>query len=488
MNEKIKNRLIFSQLPIHKFQQLSDIDAQNLSDYLPKRFNRLVFSFVEEFPLFLKYISKKIQIQNVVVFHSNFVKVPVGTFLEGLRSVDFGILQSLDSLEPGSLPESVEIITFRNLFTSPLKWLPSSLETLIFLNDYKYQFTKELFSNCPNFKRLEVKYQFNSKISPGVLPPSLEILKLSESYSHDILPGTLPSSLKKLKVFFYENLQLHLPSNSIDKFKLILTRELKSPLCDSIAKKLTHLVLYEKSVNYQPGCNPKGLKSVSYRNLTLESQFSLKSKPGSIPEGVEVLKNFVNSGPLSIDMLPNTITTLKFSNYYSTPIEPGVLPKSLKTLILSSNFRDKIEMGSLPMYLTTLDLGGFNEELPVGLLPQSLKNLKFGGFDKPIQPGSLPNSIEVLLMGNAFTKKLQPNTLPTSLRYLEFGNHFNKKFLPNVLPQQLRSLTLGNNYIKPLIHLPPSLQSLKAGFHTGHIIPKDCKFTEINFSLLGLIR
>jgi hypothetical protein len=202
------------------------------------------------------------------------------------------------------------------------------------------------------------------------------------------------------------------------------------------------------------------LKFGYYFNEPIEKFINIISKYRHI--------EFGNNFSQSIDSLPDSIHTIKFSGMFNTIINK--YPKNLRKIKFGPGFNQPID--NLPNGLQILiinqciDEGKFNQSLD--RLPATLKKIKINcdSYNKPVD--CLPiNLIELDIRSINFNKKI--NNLPETLKYLSISGNFNQPI--DNLPDSLKHLDLECNIKWPLDNLPRNLFSLKIGLCTNFNMP-----------------
>jgi hypothetical protein len=138
------------------------------------------------------------------------------------------------------------------------------------------------------------------------------------------------------------------------------------------------------------------------------------------------------------------------------PLEGDVLPSSLQTLIFGDYFNQPLDGVVLPDSLQHLEFGWqFDQCLEKVVLPRGLRVLRFSNyvsnFDQPMENVQLPEGLESLEFGHFFNQRL-PRSLPSSLKNLVFGAEFDLATrLDRVfLPEGLETIEQQPRYPEPL--------------------------------------
>jgi uncharacterized protein YozE (UPF0346 family) len=179
-----------------------------------------------------------------------------------------------------------EFKMFSNNLKEPsqyFKFLPDSLETLIFINTCNYDINSLQKILPRSLKNLVLACKFDKLLTKNIFPNSLMELTLG-GYNQSIEVGVLPSSLTRLHISAY-------PYQSI-----------------------------KKHVLYAP------IKEHVLPASLIELQFSI----------------FFNQ-PIEKNVLPQSLKILKFGAGFNKPIEENVLPLSLTSLHFGSRFNQPIK-------------------------------------------------------------------------------------------------------------------------------------------------
>ncbi|EGC29266.1 hypothetical protein DICPUDRAFT_43082 [Dictyostelium purpureum] len=184
--------------------------------------------------------------------------------------------------------------------------------------------------------------------------------------------------------------------------------------------------------------------------------------------------NIISFKPIKAGDIPESVTSLRFSYNYTTPIDfksalpsgikifeyPGDLPKTCEILNLNK-YNQPIEPNVLPPNLKTLFTCKFNQPMTHGSLPDSVTDLTMDSYNHPLSNSlSSLNSLKKLSL-YGFFQGISRTTLPNSITSLNLY-HFNKPLMPNVLPSSIITLRL-NNYNHPLGPgvIPPNVEHLE---------------------------
>lgn len=163
-------------------------------------------------------------------------------------------------------------------------------------------------------------------------------------------------------------------------------------------------------------------------------------------------------------------------NNYRYDIAP--IPETVTTLRFSEIFNRDISQWHLGKNITVISFGRyFNSDIRSVTFPDNLKVLQFGqNFDQEVIGLNLPGSLEKLVFGSDFNHPVfDPEDgrclkLPPGLRELSFGKIFNQKVISDdksrcwKLPETLKILSLGPNFSQRVSGwlLPRNIQKVEA--------------------------
>ncbi|KAK5582705.1 hypothetical protein RB653_004290 [Dictyostelium firmibasis] len=375
----------------------------------------------------------------------------------GVRSIEFG---SHFDKPINNLPWSITSIKFGNRYGKPFDAtsLPLLLTTisgfsskeplknynipsvtyLQFDNFYSHKLELDTLPNGLLHLDLSNVVASNFSIEKGVLPKTLQTLKLPFGYSRTLVSGTLPPDLKTLYCY-----------------------------CDSNFK-------FEGDDVF-----PSSITDLRFGN-----DFSQHLNKGTLPSNLRYLELGRCGQPLLNDLLPRKLESLKFV-VFNQKIELNQFPNSLKEITFSYDFQQILDINVLPNQLVKLNLGGYNHSLEKGTIPNSVKILKFESFNQILKVGDLPNSLTSLEF-EKFDHPIQSNVLPVGLKTLIFDD-FNSNFEIDSLPNTLTFLKF--NKYKQLIKpgsLPNSIEILNLGYYFNQplkdIIPSSIISLKLNNS------
>ncbi|EGC40454.1 hypothetical protein DICPUDRAFT_146675 [Dictyostelium purpureum] len=278
---------------------------------------------------------------------------------------------------------------------------------------------------------------------------------------------------------------------------------------------LYHLKLYRE--NYcKRFITLKEFRDYRYASYIVDLNYGINEifSKADIPASVETLT--ISSDielPLSENIIPDTVRTLKFINY-NYPVSKKTFPSTIKSLIVSSFFNQYLDPGILPSSLTHLELGdSYNQPLLPNAIPPTVTTLKFGteysngsyrqiispnvipnsvtflsiGFeyislyqlsiptsvtrlhlygttDQPISPGQIPNSVKILKL-KCFNKPILKKAIPESVTKLSLYEPFAQPapFSKDIIPKSVTSLSISNIDLLTFKSIPKSVVKLKLG-------------------------
>ncbi|EGC33016.1 hypothetical protein DICPUDRAFT_19461, partial [Dictyostelium purpureum] len=259
-------------------------------------------------------------------------------------------------LEPGSIPNRVKKLTFRNQF-----------------NNNDVQIVPYIIPNSVEILHF-ISYNSTQRYDVNVIPPSVHTLLIT-NICHPLEYGSIPPSVTNLEVGFDQPHKPNVIPPSVTV--LAINTSIEYLTIDSIPNSVKHLV---------------------FDNFKNE-----KIPPNCIPSSVEYLE-FSNSYNQPID--GSFFKDIKTSN--------------LKTIVFGSRFNNKILPGSLPNSLKSITFGfHYNLKLEETNIPKGVEHIKFNYIFNQALKG-LPDSLTKLELGYCFDQPILPNTLPQNLHYLEF--------------------------------------------------------------------
>ncbi|EGC40326.1 hypothetical protein DICPUDRAFT_25268 [Dictyostelium purpureum] len=189
---------------------------------------------------------------------------------------------------------------------------------------------------------------------------------------------------------------------------------------------------------------------------TLHIDSNKPIKDFQLPQYIETLTFDQFNRPISLNLLPHSITDLDLGFHFNHPIQPNTLPPSLKTLAFSNKFNQLLSDGVIPVSVETLIFGdSFNQSISPGHLPPLLKTLIFGcNFNQTIKENCIPKSVRVLEFGFNFNQKfLREGIIPEGVVELEFGFSFKNNIGIGIIPSTVRKLRFRNKEMKLKIDL-----------------------------------
>ncbi|KAM9997081.1 hypothetical protein ACTFIZ_001986 [Dictyostelium cf. discoideum] len=247
-------------------------------------------------------------------------------------------------------------------------------------------------------------------------------------------------------------------------------------------KELTNLEFNE---NFDKIILPNSLPN-TIKSIKFNKNFKKPIQVDVLPKSLEYLSfyTFYNVIPMTINIFPNSLTTLKFdkgekviTSYNSSfggfnfNLTQGILPNSLTKLNFANNFNTKFNLKSLPNSIKFLKLPGYNEPLDDNVLPDNLIELEMGSFNRDFNENTFTNCKQInKLILNKFNQKISgTNSLPNSLTHLELLS-FNQPISDTknncLLPNNLKYLDINmfKDYnLKNKVHFPNSIETLIIG-------------------------
>jgi hypothetical protein len=211
--------------------------------------------------------------------------------------------------------------------------LPSNLHTLVFTSG---SFRHPIAQFPRNLVYLELG-EFEQIITPGMLPTTLEYLRLGNpehDYEHKMQPGVLPSSLVSLALYTPQSfLTPGVIPASLEKLRLVSCGKRKTLQKHALGNTLLTLHYYSGSDVY--------LDNLPESLTTLRVQVNKESKIIAGQGFPRKLQRIVVSGKLdktpTLGLFPNTLQDLEFFNC-NVKLFPGVLPVDLQNLVLCWTF------------------------------------------------------------------------------------------------------------------------------------------------------
>lgn len=166
-----------------------------------------------------------------------------------------------------------------------------------------------------------------------------------------------------------------------------------------------------------------------------------------------------------VGVLPDSLTSLCFSDAWNQPLEVGVLPLKLEKLKFGARLRTPVSASAIPSCVREIRFGYlFDLLLSPGAILSSVISVTFEscGFlqpgifsvgvrglsinsipDQPLKPIIFPATLEKLWLGSAFEdKNLSVGCFPPSLKHLTSCHDFESSLEPGVLPHVLEYLSI----------------------------------------------
>ncbi|KAM9966619.1 hypothetical protein ACTFIR_006839 [Dictyostelium discoideum] len=203
---------------------------------------------------------------------------------------------------------------------------------------------------------------------------------------------------------------------------------------------LFHLRLYNKHLKQRFNLNFENILKYKFKSYLNKIVFS------SLDE--------IPFEKINFETLPYGISDIKIKNHdenisLSTIFNETSIPTSVHTIKFCNNIKlDKANL--LPSSITSIKFGkSFNGKIAIGILPNGIKKIKFGeNYNEPLEVGSLPSTLTSIKFGHSFNQSLNENWLPTNIKSLKFGNNFQQPIYDdiNYLQKSLKSLILPIDY------------------------------------------
>ncbi|ANB51080.1 hypothetical protein [Powai lake megavirus] len=332
----------------------------------------------------------------------------------------------------GSIPESVQEITFSDKFNKPIQkeYFPSGLRYLKF----GQAFSQIIIDNLPdNLETLIVGLEFEQSIQ-GALPSTLKNLELHNTTD---ISNCLPSGLEKLVInhhYLTGDICKHLP---VGLKSLTINSNNYVEISGNLPETLEYLNLRLLGSQLCENIIPPNVK-----HLVIDGSYN-ENIIKYIPRSVIKLE-LLSDDSFDISGLTPSIEYLRLSNEFNEDID-GRIPANLKELILGFSFNSSIQ-NAFPKGLKRITFGHwFNQEICSEDMPESLEYIKFGDNFNQNMNNRLTKltNLTSLIFGDNFDKDIQG--LPKSLTHLEFGRKFNRRIL-NLIPDRVTHLTLGKCY------------------------------------------
>lgn len=260
---------------------------------------------------------------------------------------------------------------------------------------------------------------------------------------------------------------------------------------------LPHSLFKPASITRLTRAKPKDLQRcpmLKEVELEREAWMAVDLTPGMFPDGIThftfdisfstfnrmrrdyVMKRLVR------DVIPSTVTHLRFSDNFNQLLEEGLLPQGLLHLTFGNDFNSIIKVGALPDSLTYLEFGRnfnqpFGDALPpnltqldlsscyscpiAGVIPSSVTAMDLGFKIKDM--ASLPPHLTKLLIGCPVTRII--GNIP-AVTFLELGS--DKTLLPpGKIPSSVKTLIL--NQPLGVGSIPDSVETLNIAGEDGVI-------------------
>ncbi|KAM9957632.1 hypothetical protein ACTFIW_012598 [Dictyostelium discoideum] len=142
---------------------------------------------------------------------------------------------------------------------------------------------------------------------------------------------------------------------------------------------------------------PYGITEISFDFLKLSS-----FDENTIPTSIYTINFGIRCEFDKINVIPNSVKTIKFRDLEREPLKIGILPSSLTCIEFNNEYNQPIQSGVLPSTIKSIKFGNsFNQSIKGDWIPQNIESLKFGKeFMQPIQDINqyLPKSITSLIL------------------------------------------------------------------------------------------
>ncbi|KAF2073806.1 hypothetical protein CYY_004900 [Polysphondylium violaceum] len=415
------------------------------------------------------------------------------------------------SIQPHSIPPSVEILEFRSINQSigHLKdVIPLTVKRIYLEKDYfaKHPIPEFLIQRNLLDQRYQI-YEENTLILPttniliwrenkiipcGVVPDNISTIIFGDKFNQTILKDSLPLSVREI-IFglgFSQCISnIYLPFNL--KYLIFRGDYNNKIIPNSFPPFLSH-VSFLSSSNFKYPMSLVNLPlSISHLNITSSfypeelnnvldiKHLILRTKSPVVRIGQSIKSIQTNAGISHSDGLEMAIIE-KEEQIVRKEFPPNIL--------LDLEVVDSIlHHGSLNhLNVKTLRFNYFNHALPKGSIPESteriylssnfnqqcfisppnLKFLNFGtSYNQPLLKEMLPETLEELILSRDFNQPISAGVLPKNLKLLQFGDYFNQPLEPRVLPSSLNHLLFGNcfNQVLEKETLPIGLESIVFG-------------------------
>ncbi|KYR00658.1 hypothetical protein DLAC_02690 [Tieghemostelium lacteum] len=356
----------------------------------------------------------------------NLAELP--TLPVGLKILDLG--NGLYTFPLPKLPDSLEELKFgmNNLQLSHR--LPVSLKSISIPSELWVQLDEDEF---PNLQYLKLTYSLKTSVDDIHIPSNVRVLKANDLGDFDKLVNVhtlkIVNLQKPLKQYCFGEYLIELYIGTMYREKLtpgllphsieILSLWYMHPLEQGVLpKNLRRLVLRGFNVPISQGVLPKLIKKI---NLT---HFNRDLENGCLPNQLYSLRLKSFNQIIKAGHLPNSLQSLKLMSFNQI-LDRGSLPEGIRVLKFQQ-FNQPFEVNVIPQSVISLDFGKtFNQPIMAGSLPKSLKYLSFTvDFDQELPSGVLPDALYSLSLSENFNKPLK---IPQSLRQLRTGSKFNQK-------------------------------------------------------------
>jgi hypothetical protein len=365
----------------------------------------------------------------------------------------------------------------------------SNVTKLVFAGD-AIKITRSLKGLLPKtLEHLRLPDAFDQKLVPGDLPDTLEEFFMNSNYNHEIDPAVFPKSLKSLTFYYKQNIQTITPDffpKDLKNLTIHWDPDTDEHIHINDQYYPSELITLKLDSNYSDTIDvallPRSLKYLSVGGCMVK-QFTKEMLPPN-------LKKFIigDTALFTLDksLFPTTLEDIQINLWNEHEITKDTFPEALKILHVGVGY-DHLTI-EFPEQLEELYLEGCNLKLKPGILPKTLQKLYFGDdWDHPLTKKTLPSSLKELYFGEKFTHSLS-NALVhcTNLETLDLGIDFDQAIFPGMLPNSLKYLTFSSEYDQPLEinTLPENLHTLDMGESFDHpilpgVLPKSLRILEL---------
>ena len=280
------------------------------------------------------------------------------------------------------------------------KILPNNLTKLTFGYIFDTQLTKNMMPDKLTY--LDVGDTFNQLLSDNIFPDTLTHLIFGAAYDKPIygmdfdnmkVTSLLPDTLTCLKFGLKFNQELYVIDANHDITNLLPKNLTTLRIGSHFDQHIIENVL------------PKSLTRLNFHGVLYSKRN--KNQLTFAPDNVFTHK-----------ILPDNLTCLKFDGQVAQSYLPvGFFPANLTYLYLGYYFNIRLEVDMLPNSLRTLKFHTYNLPLEPCVLPKHLTFLEFWcKFNQPLPQGVLPDSLEYLILPSCFRQSYKNIVLPKKIK------------------------------------------------------------------------